>query len=53
LEKLIPGFKYLNGVCNPCLNINSTPNYNCPFELKIKDNEGPMSPIWKYLWFNK
>lgn len=53
LEKIIPGFKYLKGVCNPCSNINSLPQYNCPFELKIKDNEGPVSSIWKYLWFKK
>lgn len=53
LEKIIPGFKYLKGKCNPCSNISSIPEYNCPFELKIRDNEGPTSSIWEYLWFGK
>ena len=53
LEKIIPGFKYLKGVCNPCSNIGANPEYNCPFELKIKDNEGPISGIMEYLWFKK
>lgn len=53
LEKLIPGFKFLKGKCNPCSNINNIPEYNCPFELKIKNNEGPISSVWEYLWFGK
>jgi len=53
LEDLIPGFKFLKGKCNPCTNINGVPEYNCPFELKIKNNEGPISSVWEYLWFNK
>lgn len=53
LEKIIPGFKFLKEKCNPCSNINAIPEYNCPFELKIKENEGPISPVWEYLWFGK
>jgi len=52
LEEMIPGFKFVNGPCDPCsaLNYDSNQRYNCPFELKIKKNQGPISAIWDYLW---
>lgn len=54
LEELIPGFKFVNGTCDPCsaLNYDNNTNerYSCPFELKIKKNKGPISSIWEYLW---
>jgi hypothetical protein len=40
LEKVIPGFTFLNGSCNPCVAFNETPDYSCPFELKLKDKNG-------------
>ena len=53
LEELIPGFKFLNGKCNPCSNVNKIPDYSCPFELNIKGVETGVSDVWDYLWFNK
>lgn len=50
LEKLIPGFAFLNEPCNPCEALNNPPNYNCPFELNIRGTKKGVSPIWKYLW---
>jgi hypothetical protein len=50
LEKLIPGFSFLNGPCDPCQALNNQPNYNCPFELNVRGEKKGVSPIWKYLW---
>ena len=52
LEEIIPGFKFVNGPCDPCsaLNYDSNNRFNCPFELNIKKNQGPISAIWDYLW---
>ena len=60
LEKIIPGFKFINEPCNPCTNMNmnnindnnnNNPNY-CPFVLDVSGNESGISDLWKYLWFN-
>lgn len=53
LEELIPGFKFLKRVCNPCSNINKIPDYSCPFELNIKNTDYGVSDVWDYLWFQK
>jgi hypothetical protein len=51
LEKLIPGFSFVKGRCDPCQALKSPPNYSCPFNLDISGNETDgISPIWKYLW---
>jgi hypothetical protein len=50
LEKLIPGFTFLKGPCNPCEALKNPPNYNCPFELNIRGTKKGVSPIWDYLW---
>ena len=52
LEKIIPGFKFLKGPCNPCsgLPYNNDPKYDCPFSLNIKNTDNGISLIWKYLW---
>jgi len=50
LEKLIPGFKFLKGPCNPCEALKNPPNYKCPFELNIRGTKKGVSPIWDYLW---
>jgi len=47
----VPGFSFVNGACNPCNAINQTPQYNCPFKLKVKDGSGSkISPVWTSLW---
>lgn len=50
LEKLIPGFTFLKGPCNPCEALKNPPNYKCPFELNIRGTKKGVSPIWDYLW---
>lgn len=50
LENIIPGFKFLNGPCNPCGAINKNPDYSCPFQLKLKNKSPFISNIWQYLW---
>ena len=53
LESEIPGFKFLNGPCNPCKAVNSSPDYSCPYSLDIKRVEPGVSGVWKYLWGNR
>ena len=57
IPKEIPGFQFLKGNCNPCSALDN--NYNCPFEIKLKqeknqinqiNNEIGISKIWKSLW---
>jgi hypothetical protein len=54
LENIIPGFKFVNEKCNPCVAINSPPDYSCPFKLDMtsenSNNQGKISTIWQYLW---
>lgn len=51
LDKLIPGFSFVKGSCDPCQALNSPSNYSCPFNLDISGNETDgISPVWKYLW---
>ena len=50
LEKLIPGFSFLKGPCNPCQAIDNSPSYSCPFQLDISGSDPGVSPIWQYLW---
>jgi len=51
LEKEIPGFKFIEGPCNPCVALKDPPDYKCPFTFKVKDEEtATTSNIWKYLW---
>ena len=49
LEDTIPGFKFVNGVCNPCSVLDDSPNYNCPFTLN-KNGDSSISSVWKILW---
>jgi len=46
---LVPGFKFLKDECNPCLALNDTADYSCPFSLNVGDG-GEVSTIWKNLW---
>ncbi len=50
LESIIPGFKFLNGPCNPCGAMAEVPDYSCPFQLKVKDKSPFISEVWQYLW---
>ena len=50
LENIIPGFKFVNGPCNPCGAFKEKPEYNCPFELKVREDDTGISSIWKTLW---
>lgn len=49
-EKLIPGFTFINGACNPCGPLNPTPDYSCPFRLSVKNHPPFISSVWQYLW---
>jgi hypothetical protein len=66
LENEIPGFKFLNGPCDPCKAINSSLEYSCPFSLDLKeekeekeekekkeDQNRNISKVWEYLWGTK
>jgi hypothetical protein len=50
LTKLIPGFSFINGSCNPCVALDQPPNYSCPFNLDVSGNRYGVSNIWQYLW---
>lgn len=50
LEQKIPGFKFVNGPCNPCLALNENPDYSCPFKLKTNNKTSFISSIWQHLW---
>jgi len=50
LEEIIPGFKFVNGPCNPCGAINENPDYSCPFSIKLKNEPTVISNVWKKLW---
>lgn len=50
LEKIVPGFKFLSSPCNPCKAMSSTPDYSCPFQLKVKNKSPFISSVWQYLW---
>jgi len=50
LEKIIPGFTFLNGPCNPCGALNENPDYSCPFRLKVENKPPFISGVWQYLW---
>jgi hypothetical protein len=49
LEKIIPGFTFLNKPCNPCGAMASNPDYSCSYNLPIK-KQPFISSVWKYLW---
>lgn len=50
LEKLIPGFTFINGPCNPCGALNEDPDYSCSFKLDVKNKPPFISSVWQYLW---
>ena len=50
LEKIIPGFTFLNKPCNPCASMADTPDYSCAYRLRVKDKPPFISSVWQYLW---
>jgi len=51
LENIVPGFKFINGPCNPCVAIRESPEGSCPFQIKVAENDTTyISNIWKTLW---
>jgi hypothetical protein len=50
LEQIIPGFTFLSSPCNPCNAVASTPDYSCPFNLKVKGKSPFISDVWQTLW---
>jgi hypothetical protein len=53
LESEIPGFKFLNGPCDPCKALNSFSDYSCPYSLDITGVRPGVSSVWNYLWGNR
>ena len=43
LESLVPGFKFINGACDPCDALNQ--KYTCPFKVADKTSD-----VWKQMW---
>jgi hypothetical protein len=50
LEKIIPGFTFLNKPCNPCGAMAENPNYSCAYRLRVKNKPPFVSNVWQYLW---
>jgi hypothetical protein len=50
LDKLIPGFSFSKGGCNPCVALDDPPNYSCPFNLDIMNVQPGVSSVWQHLW---
>jgi hypothetical protein len=38
------------GGCNPCVALNETPDYSCPFKLDIMGVKPGVSSVWSKLW---
>lgn len=50
LEKIIPGFTFLNEPCNPCGAMAENPDYSCAYRLRVKGKPPFISSVWQYLW---
>jgi len=60
LETSVPGFKFINSPCEPCVALNNPADYSCPFNLNTQPTpkqttqqitpNNNVSPVWKYLW---
>ena len=51
IPKLIPGFKFINSPCDPCVlydqsNNTMSQNFNCPFSV----SDASINPILEYSW---
>jgi hypothetical protein len=50
LEKIIPGFTFLNKPCNPCGALAAIPDYSCAYRLRVRNKPPFISDVWQYLW---
>jgi len=50
LEKIIPGFTFLNKPCNPCGALAANPDYSCTYRLRVRNKPPFISDVWQYLW---
>ena len=60
LETSVPGFKFINSPCEPCVALNNPADYSCAFNLNTQHTpkqttqqttpNNHVSPVWKYLW---
>ena len=64
LEASVPGFKFINSPCEPCVALTNPADYSCPFNLNTESTKAyqqttqqttqqtnyNVSPVWKYLW---
>lgn len=56
IPKEMPGFSFVKGPCNPCVALNSPPDFSCPFRLNIEaklssiEGDDSISVPWKQLW---
>jgi hypothetical protein len=52
LDKLIPGFSFITDKsgCNPCIALNDSPVYSCPFKLDVMGVQPGVSSVWQHLW---
>jgi hypothetical protein len=48
--KLPFGSTFPKGGCNPCVALNDTPDYSCPFKLDIMGAKPGVSSVWSKLW---
>lgn len=49
VPKVMPGFSFVKGACNPCGPLNSEPDFSCPFRLNVEGDD-QVSSVWKSLW---
>jgi hypothetical protein len=50
IPKEVPGFSFVKGPCNPCSALNFDGNFNCPFRIKVGNDDDSISEPWKQLW---
>jgi len=60
LETSVPGFKFINSPCEPCVALNNPADYSCAFNLNTQPTpkqttqqttpNNNVSFVWKYLW---
>jgi len=49
LPSEVTGFKFIKEPCDPCVALNSTPDYSCPFSINV-DGDTSVSKPWQKLW---
>lgn len=48
IPKEVPGFRFINNVCNPCVALDN--DYTCPFQINTKKEGDKISTVWRRLW---